>query len=625
MTEEINITDAPLSQKWRITSSKLQPLDLANLQKSLSAIAGQFSGDKLKSFRWGSETYADNQGNIVYDVNEVLDMPSPVAEDQVDMMVGKVVHEAGHTKVGSSQTRTLSLLKEGEGSPLSYEMLNALGEEVYTDNYVGRHMGSVAAEYLRRARAQSNNLGEAEPKGVNNMLLAKHVYHAVIRPEKVAELPELERLIYHIVDGFLPKLGVDLSTYDRRDMYYLLWNSIARLISAKVQQKKVAQDMANDMFGFPQEGNRKSRAEKTKENVEKAQEMLGLNTPENTQGPIASGMIAHIKRSEAQIAEIRQQYDELRNIRGRARNSAKNQEKREALRTQLDEAMREKMLQETTPEAVRAGSMILSIQEAVENESEDLSSIIMQYQMEEVGSSTAMNVVFNRRPIKAEEYSEFDMALYKKLMWLRDLKNTLGKETLRGELSGQVDRHHLYRAGIDHKVFKQNRVKPHRDKKVVCLLDASSSMGGNTKIYQAAHALARVVDGTEVLSYNQPGNDQCVVTRQTSGRGFKRIKVSGGTPSGQALIATALKFPDRMIIHFTDGDSNDGFTTLTALRIMQKKFPKIHVIDVQMRPRAYNRSTDGLPSNVTRVNIEGVSEFPEVLQEAIKPWVRGGG
>jgi len=625
MTEDINITDAPLSKKWRVTSSKLQPLDLAYLQKSLSAIAGQFSGDKLRSFRWGSETYADSNGNIVYDVNEVLDMPSPVAEEQVDMMVGKVVHEAGHMMVASSSTRSPALQDEGQGSPLSYYQLNALGEEVYTDNYVGRHMGPVAAEYLRRAREQNITLGKAEPEGVNNMLLAKHVYHVVIRPEKVTELPELERLIYHIVDGFLPRLSEDLSPYDRRDMYHLLWNSIAKLISAKVEQKKVAADMANDVFGFPQEGNRKSRTEQTRENVAKAEEMLGLNSPEDTQGSITSGMVAHIRQSEAQIAEIRRQYEELRNMRGRARNSAKNVEKREALRTQLNEALREQMLQKTTPEALRAGNMILSIQEAVENESEDLSSIITQYQMEEVGSSNAMNVVFNRTPAHAEEYKEFDVALYRKLMWLRDLKNTLGKETLRGELSGQIDRHHLYRAGIDRKVFKQNRIKPRRDKKVVCLLDASSSMGGHTEIYKAAHALARVVDGTEVLSYNMPGHDQCVVTRQTSGRGFKRIKVNGGTPSGQALIATALKFPDRMIIHFTDGDSNDGFTTTQASKIIQKKFPRVQIIDVQMRPKVYNRNTDGLPPNVTRVNIQEVSEFPAVLQEAIKPWVRGGG
>jgi hypothetical protein len=95
--------------------------------------------------------------------------------------------------------------------------------------------------------------------------------------------------------------------------------------------------------------------------------------------------------------------------------------------------------------------------------------------------------------------------------------------------------------------------------------------------------------------------------------------VNGGTPSGQALIATALNFPDRMIIHFTDGDSNGGFTTAQAFEIIRKKIPRVQIIDVQMRPRMYNRITDGLPPNVTRVTIQEVSEFPAVLQEAIKP------
>ena len=154
MNKAIEITDAPLSDKWRITASKLKVLDLIAIQKSLSVVAGQFSGNRLKSFRWGLDTSVDNNGNISYDVGEVLDMPAPLSGEQVDKMVGRIVHTSMKLFNDSNRASRPAMAQAGQDSPLSYKQMTIIGEEVYNDAYTIRHLGQVAPEYLKRTRMQ---------------------------------------------------------------------------------------------------------------------------------------------------------------------------------------------------------------------------------------------------------------------------------------------------------------------------------------------------------------------------------------------------------------------------------------------------------------------------------------
>ena len=624
MVEPIKITEAPLSEKWRTTSSKLQSLDLAAIQKSLSNVAGQFSGHRIKSFKFGTGTYADGDGNIVYDVTEVLDMPSPLSAEQVDVIVGKIVHESGHVKVESANTRHRSLLTgESEDAPLNYYELTSLGEEVYTDNYVYRNMGKVAPEYLRRARVKSVDLS-TEPEGIYNMLLVQHVYGGKPSAESMSTLQNVELTIYSIANAMLTKVASrDFLGRDRRDLYVRTWYAIRALISSLVQQKQIADDMANATFGFPQDGPIKSKTQITRENVEKAKNALGLKDKEKV-APIDTGLGFTHQPLNHELTALNKKLNDLSyGPRGRRRRSKKASEEKDQVYKEIADLKMAQAKDALSPESQHKHEVIISIQDAIETESEDLTSAIQGYQLAEFGNSYPVNVVYSKAKKEAKEYTEFDTDLYKKLVSLKNLKNTIGKETLRGEERGLVDRHNLYRAGIDGKVFKQIRMKPRKEIKIACLLDASGSMSHGKGIYKAAHALSKVVRGTEVLSYYSYG-ESCLITRQTSGQGFKEINIGGGTPSGQALLAAARKFPDRMLIHFTDGDSNLGFTTDQAYEIMRKQFPKVKVIDVQMREKGYERALKTHP-NVVRVSISEVKEFPKVLQEAIKPWVRGGG
>ena len=635
MAEPIRITDAPLSEKWRLSGSKIQAIDLANLQKALTVTAGHLSGQKVKSFTFGVGTHADEFGNIVYDVNEVIDLPNPLPGNIVDIMLGKTVHESGHLNVQSSQAidRTLRENGEGEGSPLSYVELTDLGEEVYTDNYVHRSMGVTAPEYLKRARYVDAIKQDPETlKGLHNILLAQYIYGFVPSQGKIDELQEVERTIYHVASALFTIFSrEDVLPMKRRALYQDAWRAISAMVGSLVQQKDIAKDMADDTFGFPQSGKSLSKKETQANNVRRANEVLGIN-PQDEGKRLDDSVKMSRDSTSKEVKEINRKIDNLLRQKG-VRN---RQKKLDDLRKTLNEAKLAEVRSRDTPETKRAQDLVSSIQEAVDSGTEDMTAIVQKYQNEAFGTLTQFAVVYKNVDKNASEYDKFDQVLYKKLVWLRDLKNTIGKETLRGEERGQVDGHYLYRALIDGKVFKQNRIRNRKDKKIVCLLDASGSMSANKEIYQAAHALAKVVKGTEVLSYRAQVEssytgeriDTCIIVRQTSAQGFKEVNIGGRTPSGEALVATAEKFPDCLLVHFTDGENNDGIVSSDAFEILKNKFPKIQVVDVNMvgqHARFYEKQAHRPENpNVRSVYINYVSEFPEILQESIKPWVRGG-
>ncbi len=624
VSNAIQITDAPLSDKWRITASKKKVLDLVAIQKSLSVVAGQFSGNRLKSFRWGMDTSVDAQGNISYDVTEVLNMPAPLSGEQVDKMVGRIVHTSMRLYNESDKAVRFGMMESGNNAPLSYRQLTIVGEEVYNDGYTDRHLGTVAPEYLRRTRMQEI-ASQPDPEGVYNLLTAQHVYGYNVEKEKLAAFQEVERNIYYVASALFKNLrGQDMTPAQRMMSYDNAWKAIEAQINSQVQQQSIAEEMANDTFGFPSEEDGvqrpKSKAERTAENIERAKEKLGIKPQRDIQQPIDPTMGDQETDEDDAASTYRKQ---TRAIMAGTRQGGVRDKAMDEAQMDYHEAMQKELEKANSTESKRGSELIQAISEAIESDTEDMTEVIAGYQDRQVGESHHVSVIYQKALASDEEYTEFDVDLYRRLIWLRDLKNTLGKETIRGEESGQIDKHNLHRAGIDGRVFKKNRMKPRRDKKVVCLLDASSSMEMNKDIYKAANALQKVVKGTQVLSYREDRVAGCHIVAHTSNRGFKVVRVGGGTPSGEALLATAAKFKDHIIVHFTDGDSNYGFTTNNAADIIAKEFPKVQILDVQMRDERFPRKDDSL-KNVTRIQITNVQEFPNVLQKAIEPWVKGG-
>ena len=146
---------------------------------------------------------------------------------------------------------------------------------------------------------------------------------------------------------------------------------------------------------------------------------------------------------------------------------------------------------------------------------------------------------------------------------------------------GQLDARRLYRHAIDGKIFKnKEREKPDHLWQICILADASSSMGatvGRLEAWEIAEktfaALAEAVKGTDnkldIYAYAEERNE-CLLTRLYHGGQLYSVVPGGRTPSGQAILASAIaQKPSggkRILIHITDGAANCGISISEALR-----------------------------------------------------------
>ncbi len=150
----------------------------------------------------------------------------------------------------------------------------------------------------------------------------------------------------------------------------------------------------------------------------------------------------------------------------------------------------------------------------------------------------------------------------------------------RGLHLGKIDGRRLYRFVLDGRVFRK-REYSRRDntRNIVILVDGSASMAGGlpgggkewTRTERVFASLFEAVKGTgnrlDVLAYYERGG-VCEVTRLSCDNKLYTVRPEGRTPTGQAIVAAALKMPkdkQRLIIHITDGEPNCGLYVKNSL------------------------------------------------------------
>ena len=278
-----------------------------------------------------------------------------------------------------------------------------------------------------------------------------------------------------------------------------------------------------------------------------------------------------------------------------------------------------------------------SMEEAKESSLEDMTETV-----NDLKSDLNLDYKLQKRPIIYSQ-AQTDKApkppdyLLKALEWVRMVKQTIDTVTYRDLDDGIIDRRKLYKASYSDHVYKVFRNVPRQKLDLVLLVDASSSMyGPKESIYDAVYALHTLIPETKIYSYNATNN---LNSKQGGIQVYShtydyihKIKPMGDTPTGDALLVTAIKHPRSMIIHFTDGISNTGeIKPVDALRLIKDKLPGVQVVNIFMLS-----SNSRMPSKQVKVAIQDrwgdmpmtmihdVDEFPSVLREAIKPWYRGG-
>lgn len=150
----------------------------------------------------------------------------------------------------------------------------------------------------------------------------------------------------------------------------------------------------------------------------------------------------------------------------------------------------------------------------------------------------------------------------------------------RGLESGSIDRRRLYRAPITGNCFMIKQMIPEEAWNITVLVDASRSMAGPKwrLIENTVAALFQSLKGQKnklrVFGYFEH-DGVCIISELLRQGRIYSLPPHGLTPSGQAIIASALLMPKerkhRFIIHITDGESNCGCSVDYAIRFCKKE------------------------------------------------------
>ena len=167
------------------------------------------------------------------------------------------------------------------------------------------------------------------------------------------------------------------------------------------------------------------------------------------------------------------------------------------------------------------------------------------------------------------------------------------RRTRKGLLEGKLDARRLFRVPIDGKAFKY-RENPAQDYlwQICVVADASSSMNGKirgTKPWLIAEksfvSLAEAARGfkncLDIYAYSEE-RGVCNLTRLYQNDEMYTVMPAGRTPSGQAIIAAALKMKNKfrhsMIIHITDGAANCGLSLKESVKYCEKNRIQVYTI-----------------------------------------------
>ena len=244
-------------------------------------------------------------------------------------------------------------------------------------------------------------------------------------------------------------------------------------------------------------------------------------------------------------------------------------------------------------------SMELSekIQQAVASEAEDVTEAI-KAALKSVGAADEALHLYPAIFEKALEPLDKDPNL-DLVRSLSEIFRLWLEETLRvnrGLDAGTLDHRRLHRAPTTGKIFSQKEY--HRENivwNIIVLIDASGSVGWFWEQIQGIYAaLASSLRGDniklEILAYRETA-ETCQIRNLFYNNKLFNLEPEGDTPSGEALVAAALRLPpggQNLIIHITDGLKNVGLNIERALDYCQQRGVDVVTLGVGLAARAFH-------------------------------------
>ena len=591
-----------LSKSWRTTGSSIKAVDLANAIKTLQNLSDSGLAQNKREplpVSWGLQSMSTQQ-EIKLNIGLLKDVANPIPSRTFDAIVGQGRHEDSHVVNPYGVISPDPILGAVE----------RLGEEVFVDRASEYHFGPVAREYIRRAR--DYELDGSVQKPVTSAFEAwkkeaVYGYTPGSYPSALSPTDELCLQVLTHLTGVLLTTPLDqLQATQRRTLYLKVAETIAKLLeqAEEVRDRIVdtATDPSKDDTGTPDDGGC----------------TLGPGTDSGDGSGDGSGARVEPTRkkrsrkpSKAAQKAVQEETEKLQQAIGESSLDL-NQKEAEALEAAKEPHSPTAM---SKIDQLDLEALVAEVAKHIESGTVDLEENVAEL-LQEVGfNDRRRSPILYKNPVRGDIADDsWDKPLYSKLQWIRNLKNLVSHQTLRAESYGSLDATRLYRGAIDGLAFKQRRKIDVTKTDITCLLDASSSMRGREAIYGCANTMHRVLPETQILSYDSNGS-HCEIALHTKGRGLPtKVCPRGGTPSGRALLGTAIKHPKGLIVHFTDGESNSDLTVEDACRTLATTHPKLKVLDICLG----RGSAVSFGPNHNRVYIKGVEDFAKVMLEGVK-------
>jgi len=576
-----------LSNKWRLQKSNIPAIELANSLKALRKVIGMISPDSESITFGGSQSYNMlNRKHINISIKYALRSGKfPIPPEDFDVLVGLAAHEAGHTKSEPISVEMLKSELPRNMDRFTLQYFLDIAEEIYTDALVKR-MYPVHGEYLTKAR-EAYLSGESEDYSNIGLTWSNESIYNMVCDK--TQIKGLDAPIHAMLLNLTEQLQIEWPLRARINLYNNTYQAIVKLLQAENIKSAIKSQVENSAS--------KTMAE---DMTNIALSKMGLEPPNRYE------MEKHMEKTLEKLLDIPHDTQDTSNKSSGDFHTKSDIHNKPEVKQLINDAMA-----------------------ALESDTEDMTSIVNDAVKSDIVKSPILTrkgpipTVYKKSTNKSHSKIP-DPQLVKELDWVRRIHNIIGRQVFRGMEEGVLDRRRLHRHYIDDKVKKQSKITRRQELDIVLLLDASISMDNKQEIYNAAIALHHVLrkQKIQVLSYNSP-NSTNVITNHTTNKGIiGEITPDGGTPSGQALIVTALKFPKSLIIHFTDGEANRSMSPKDALDVIGGKYPSVHIVNVIYSNRfdVISQSYTSSHKNHSVMELKKISDFPELLREELKPW-----
>lgn len=579
---ENRLLDIPMSEAWRVNKSSINYVEMANALNALAKIvghlnyrkpaimAGQAKVELIETVEFNQKTkegmsYNEGGKHIVIDPT-FAKKATPIEPHDFDTLCGLTIHEVAHT-LASSQ----SVMAPGKRDPsphseegvIRLEDVNRIGEEIYCDNFIRRHFSPLYPYLLKARRAYSVYNKDVNYNNLMDHWLVVSVYHETMNMNvDKGVLKGMEILLG--LSGTL--VGGDHTPAKRLDLY-----------TEAFRQLQLAIKSLPNWSGGAKKSTSQRRGKKTVElDTNAIRSNLPPIKPGDEEGQEGEGQKAENPKGKKPALD----YPSFHNSETVSKEMAKK------------------------------------IKNSQENETLDISQEIRTY------SNRAGSVVMEQS--KAEPMDETISDMRPELTWLKSLKNSMGRQTIRNEYRGDIDGRNLYRGPIDRRIYKTTRRLPNNKRDIVLILDTSGSMRKNKMVFHAANTVHSIIPDSHVYGYGSPDGQKVHITYLTGQGRMKRPVLDGETPSGSAIIAVAMKHPTALLIHFTDGVSNLGIPMIDCYRIVETQFPSSYLLSVEFGRSTYENQIQKKGENISVVQILDLKAFPKLLVQSIRDNVRSG-